>query len=97
MISLYVRRETGQKSKTLRNKYRSLVNENSERGTAERIENTYLDGFVQKFSSITLTREENELLNKGLKYCLPWAKPPVDELLVDIMASVNNLPEDVQH
>jgi len=55
-----------------------------------------LEGFVKNFSTQPITDDELSLLNKGLQFALPPIKPPVEDLCVDIMASVWNLPEEAQ-
>lgn len=37
-----------------------------------------------------------DLLNKGLKFCLPRSNPPVDQLVVDIMASIEQFTDEVK-
>lgn len=86
-----VMRETTRRRKVLDKKYKEM----RPRLTTESPEmSTYLDGFVKNFSSIALTPEEDALLNKGLKFCLPPTRPPVDELIVDVMSSVDKFPEE---
>lgn len=67
----------------------SKINENQDEQS-----DTFIKDFVQNFSSVELNEKELHLLNKGLKFCLPRTKPPIDELLVDIMASTEKLMEE---
>lgn len=34
---------------------------------------------------------------RDFKYCLPCTEPPIEDFIVDIMASINDLPEEAQH
>lgn len=94
-MSEVVYRKTLKRRNTLNHKYRALKDQ-AQNISVEQASSTYLEGFIQNFSSIVLTVEEEELLNKGLKFCLPTIKPSIEELLVDIMSSAEKFTEEVQ-
>ena len=45
-------------------------------------------------SSRHFSHDEKNLLNKGLKHCLPYQTPPIHDLVVDIESSIKNLGEN---
>lgn len=98
VMNVIVSRTAYKKRKVLDNKYDNLKSlaENRRGEANERIVDTRIDGFIQNFSSVILTPEEDELLNKGLKFCIPTTLPPFEEIIVDVMASVDRFTDEVQ-
>lgn len=60
----------------------------------ERTKSEMIDDLALNFSSTTLNRNEMELPNRGLKFVILPVKPPREDLLVDIMAAVDCLPDE---
>jgi len=93
-----IRKEKLKRRMVLTKKYKALRGENSTEciGTTNEEEkpDTYIEGFVQNFSSVQLDGDELELLNKGLRFCLTRTKPPVEEFVADVMWSTENLIEE---
>lgn len=53
-----------------------------------------LDEFVINLSSVELSEDEKELLNKGLNFVLPPERFPIEDVCVDIMSAVRYLPRE---
>lgn len=56
----------------------------------------FLTDYVINLSSVALTDDEVDLLNKGLNFAIPPAKPPVEDLCIDVMSSVRKKPAEIR-
>lgn len=89
------RRKIQVKEATLRKKFRSLrgFTMPQKRTDDERDERIK---FITNKSSVTLSREEDQLIAKGLKYKPVPEEPPVNEIIVSIETAIKPLTNDVK-